>query len=101
MIATLAYSGSVGRHLMTFQGGYDGNFPLPVSTPSTSNCLASGQAPSNFYDFDPCINAGLSSPDFTRPYPGYSAMYNVYDEGISNYNSLQSGLIYNAGTLTV
>ncbi len=98
MIATLAYSGSVGRHLMTFQGGYDGNFPLPVSTPSTSNCLASGQAPSNLYDFDPCINLGLSSPDFTRPYPGYSAMYNVYYEGISNYNSLQSGLIYNAGS---
>jgi hypothetical protein len=97
MIATLAYVGSLGRHLMTFQGGYDGNFPLPVSNPSTSNCLAPGQAPSNSYDFDPCINVGLSSPNFTRPYPGYSAMYNVYDQGISNYNALQSGLVYNAG----
>jgi hypothetical protein len=84
--------------LITFQGGYDGNFPLPVSSPSTSNCLAPGQAPSSSYDFDPCINTGLASPDFSRPYQGYGVMNDVYDKGSSNYNSLQTSLTYNAGT---
>ena len=97
MVASLAYVGSEGRHLSTFQGGYDFNFPLPVSTPSTSNCLAPGQGTSSSYDFDPCINTGKSSPNYTRPYKGYSTMNNEYDEGYSNYNSLQSGLTYRAG----
>jgi hypothetical protein len=94
-IATIGYAGTLGRHLMAFQGGYDSNFPLPVAAPSTSNCLAHGQAPSSSYDFDPCINAGTVSSAFTRPYKGYSQMQDVYDEGISNYNSLQSALTYN------
>lgn len=101
MVATIAYAGSLSRHLMTFQGGYDFNFPLPVSGPSTTtagtNCLAPGQTPSASYDYDPCINASLSSPDFTRPYKGYSTMNNVYDEGSGNYNSLQTGVQYRAG----
>jgi hypothetical protein len=96
-IATVAYAGSLGRHLMTFQGGYDENFPLPVTTPSASNCLAPGQAPSASYNFDPCINTGVVSANFTRPYSGYSTMDGQYDEASSNYNSLQAGLTYNAG----
>lgn len=96
MIASLAYAGAIGRHLETFQGGYDGNFPSPVATPSAAGCLASGQAASSSYDFDPCINKGIASPDYTRPYKGYSAMDNEYDEGSSNYNSLQSGITYRA-----
>lgn len=97
-IATLAYSGSVGRHLETYQGGYDENFPLPVSTASAGNCVPAAQGSSGLYDFDPCINAGIASPDFTRPYHGYSTMNGEYDDASSNYNSVQSGLTYNAGT---
>jgi hypothetical protein len=97
MIATVAYAGSLGRHLMTYQGGWDQNSSLPVSSPSASGCLAPGQAPSSSYDFDPCINTGASSPDYTRPYRGYSQMNGEYDEGTSNYNSLQAGLTYRAG----
>jgi hypothetical protein len=99
MIATIAYGGSLGRHLTTFQGGYDFNFPLPVSQPSTSGCLAPGQSPSSHYNFDPCINTGLASPDYTRPYKGYSTMNNEYDEGSSNYNSLQTSLQYRTSNL--
>lgn len=99
MVASLAYAGSVGRHLSTWQGGYDFNFPLPVSQPSTDGCLAPGQASTDKYDFDPCINVGLASPDYTRPYKGYSTMNNEYDEGSSNYNSLQSSLRYSASNL--
>jgi Carboxypeptidase regulatory-like domain/TonB dependent receptor-like, beta-barrel/TonB-dependent Receptor Plug Domain len=96
-IATLAYAGSQGRHLMTYQGGYDQNFPLPVAAPSVSGCLPAGQGASSAYDLDPCINSAMASPDFTRPYQGYTTMNSVYDEGTSNYNSLQSNLIYTAG----
>ena len=95
LIATIAYAGSLGRHLY---GSLDENFPLPVTTPSTSNCLAPGQGTSSSYDFDPCINTSIASPDYTRPYQGYSSMsYEFYTKGSSNYNSLQSGLIYRAG----
>lgn len=99
MIASIAYAGSVGRHLSTWQGGYDFNFPLPVTQPSTTGCLAAGQQASSEYDFDPCINVGLSSPDYTRPYKGYSTMNNEYDEGSSSYNSLQSSLRYSVSNL--
>jgi len=92
IVATLGYAGSVSRHLMTFQGGYDFNFPLPVTAPSTAGCLAANQAPSASYDFDPCINSAKASSDYTRPYQGYSTMNNQYQEGSANYNSLQSSL---------
>ena len=97
MTAQLAYAGSQTRHIMSFQGGYDFNFPLPVAAPSVAGCLAPGQTPSASYDFDPCINTSKSSPDFTRPYQGYSTMNNVYDEGSANYNALQSALQYRSG----
>lgn len=97
MVASVAYAGSQGRHLMTYQGGYDFNFPLPVTAPSAAGCLPPGQTASASYDFDPCINSGASSPDYTRPYKGYSTMNNEYDEGSSNYNSLQSSLSYRSG----
>ena len=102
MIATLAYAGSVARHLVTYQGGWDENSPLPVSAPSNpnasnNNCLAPGQAAATSYDFDPCINTGASSPNYTRPYKGYSTMNGEYNHGTSNYNSLQAGLTYRAG----
>ena len=90
MTASVAYAGSQSRHIMTFQGGFDGNFPLPVSAPSQAGCLAPGQAPAASYDFDPCINTGASSPNYSRPYKGYANMFDVYDEGFSNYNSLQA-----------
>jgi hypothetical protein len=97
MVATMAYAGSQTRHIMTYQGGYDFNFPLPVASPSVAGCLPAGQTASTSYDFDPCINSGTSSPDYTRPYKGYSTMNNVYDKGSANYNALQSSVVYRAG----
>ena len=103
MVAMIAYVGSQGRHLaIGGGGGIDENFPLPVTAatvPTTGNhgCLAPGQLASTSYDFDPCINSGSSSPDYTRPYQGYTTMSSVYDEGSSNYNSFQSSLTYRAG----
>jgi hypothetical protein len=99
IIATLGYAGSVSRHLMTFQGGYDLNFPLPVTTASTAGCLAAGQAASASYNFDPCINTATASEDYTRPYKGYSTMNNQYQEGSANYNSLQSSLSWRGNPL--
>ena len=99
MVATLAYVGSQGRHL---NGSQDINFPLPVTSPSTGGCLAQGQTPSASYDFDPCINLGISAPDYTRPYQGYTGIYDGgYDEGSSNYNALESSLEYRAGNIDV
>jgi hypothetical protein len=99
LIGSVSYVGSVGRHEETFQGGYDANFPLPVNAPTVAgaNCLAPGQTPSGYYDFDPCINTGVSSPNYTRPYQGYGAMDDEYDEGSSNYNSLQTAATYRTG----
>lgn len=99
MIGTVAYAGSLGRHLMAFQGSDDINFPLPVSQPSTSGCLAPGQTASSHYNYDPCINTGAASEDYTRPYKGYSTMNNEYDKGSSNYNALQSSLSYRTSRL--
>jgi hypothetical protein len=98
MVGALAYAGSQTRHLTSgVGGGNDINWPLQVTTPSAVNCLPAGQAPSAAYDFDPCLNAGVSSADYTRPYRGYSTINNQYDEGTANYNSLQSSLSYRAG----
>jgi hypothetical protein len=92
-ITQVAYVGAIGRHLETT--GFDTNYPLSVSAPSTSNCLPAGQAPSSSYDFDPCISAGSVSSAYTRPYQGYSAINTQYDGGMSNYNSLQAGVVHN------
>lgn len=100
MVASVAYVGTLGRHLETYQGGYDMNFALPVTAPSTTGCLAPGQAPSSSYNFDPCINTGKASEDYTRPYKGYSTMNDEYDEGSSNYNSLQTSVGYRTNRLT-
>jgi hypothetical protein len=97
LIASVAYVGSVGRRLETLGGAYDGNFPLPVTAPSAAGCLAPGQSPSSSYSYDPCINSGTASKDYTRPYKGYSAMNDEYFQGSSNYNSAQGSATYRAG----
>jgi Carboxypeptidase regulatory-like domain/TonB-dependent Receptor Plug Domain len=91
-VANLAYIGSQGRHLGS---GVDENQPLRVTSPSVPGCLLPGQAASSQYDYDPCINTGAASPDYTRPYQGYSSMSDHgTDYGTSNYNALQAGLVY-------
>lgn len=101
MIATIAYAGSQTRHILTVSdsGGFDLNFPLPVTAPSASGCLAAGQSQASSYDFDPCINTFAASPDYTRPFQGYNAIYYQYQGGTGNYNSFQSGLSYRGNPL--
>jgi hypothetical protein len=91
-VAHVAYVGSLGRHLEST--GYDSNFPLRVTAPSTANCLPAGQAASSSYNFDPCISAGSVSANYSRPYQGYAAINYEFDEGSSNYNALQAGVVY-------
>jgi hypothetical protein len=97
MVASVAYVGSLGRNLQT--QNFAMNQPLPVTAPSLSNCLNTGQAASAAYDFDPCLNKGTASNDYTVPYKGYDAINGLFDEGSSNYNALQAGLVYK-GKLT-
>lgn len=102
LVGVLAYAGSQSRHLTDgVGGGNDINWPLRVSTPSVSGCLSSGQAASASFDFDPCINTGASSPQYTRPYLGYATVNDQYDEGTGNYNALESSLRYNVGASQV
>lgn len=96
-IASVGYAGSRSRHLPTFDFGADLNFPLPVTEPSLPGCLPANQAPSPRYDFDPCMNSGAVSWAYTRPYKGYDGMGYMYDEGIGNYNALQSSISYREG----
>jgi hypothetical protein len=101
-IVSAAYVGSGARRV---PGGYDHNYPLPVSAPSLSDpkCLQPGQAvPSGGFQFDPCLNAGLVSADITRPYLGWGGINGAANSaaefsGTSNYHSLQTGFQYKAG----
>jgi hypothetical protein len=97
MVAAVAYVGSQTRHLTSGVGsGNDINFPLPVNGPSVPGCLPAGQQASASYEYDPCINSGSSSPNYTRPYQGYAQITQQYDEGTANYNSLQASVNYRA-----
>jgi hypothetical protein len=98
MVGSFAYVGSQTRHLTSgVGGGNDINWPLAVTSPSVAGCLPAGQAASSSYEFDPCINSGSSSANYTRPYLGYSTINQQYDQGTANYNALQSSVNYRAG----
>jgi hypothetical protein len=98
MVASIAYAGSQSRHLTSgVGGGNDINWPVPVVAPSVAGCLPAGQNAAASYQFDPCINGGTVSSNYTRPYLGYSTINYQYDEGTGNYNSLQTALNYRAG----
>jgi hypothetical protein len=98
-IFTLAYAGSVTRHLET--EGFNANENLPVTSPSVAGCLEPGQNPSASYQFDPCINAGTVSSNYTVPYRGYAGISTQAFIGSSNYNSLQTHFVYRTSALTV
>jgi hypothetical protein len=99
IVGVVAYAGSQSRHLASgIGGGNDINFPLPVTAPSAAGCLPAGQPASASYNFDPCINSGTASQNFTRPYLGYSTINQQYDGGSGNYNALQSSVSYRAGS---
>ncbi|WP_162173503.1 TonB-dependent receptor [Pseudacidobacterium ailaaui] len=103
-VASVAYAGSVTRHITL--GGYDYNFPVNGSTSTTPSCAASASNPANgaygtyagppvtHYSFDPCLNTGVVSSLYYRPYAGYSSMSGSFSGGSGNYNSLQTGLVY-------
>ena len=91
-VLDVAYAGTLIRHADTF--GYDQNENLPVSAPTQAGCLAAGQAPQASYAYDPCINTGATSPNYTRPYVGYSNIYTEAGIGTANYNALQAGFVY-------
>jgi hypothetical protein len=104
-VLSLAYVGSSAHYL---NGSFDYNFPLPVAGPSVNDpgCLQPGQTiPSGGFQFDPCLNGSIVSPDYTRPYKGWSAIStsgaNGYGYmGNSNYNSFQAGWKYGTEHLT-
>jgi hypothetical protein len=75
-IANVGYVGNQGRHILQQQ---DMNL-LPYGT----RFLPSSADPTN---------GGLPLPDvFLRPYPGYNSILHFEDNGISNYNALQTSL---------
>ena len=88
LLAQVAYAGGLGRHLT---GGQDINWPT-----GTSGLCG---APVANYDFDPCLNTGSISPNILRPYKGFSTINDQYLSGTSNYNSLQTALRYNHGSV--
>ena len=99
-VLSVAYVGSGARQLVASR---DINFPLRMAAPYISNpsCLMPGQtAAAGGFDFDPCLNRSLVSPDFTRPFVGWSGLTanatttSLGYYGTSNYNSLQVGFKY-------
>jgi len=104
-VLSAAYVGSAAHYL---NGYADFNFPVPVAGPSVNNpgCLAPGQTiPSGGFQFDPCLNAGIVSADYTRPYNGWSTIGTGGADGLgykgnSNYNSLQAGWKYGSDHFT-
>jgi hypothetical protein len=104
-VLSVAYVGSGARHV---KGSRDFNFPLTVAAPTIADpdCLQAGQTiPSGGFDFDPCLNRGLVSSDFTRPYVGWGAFSSGHGAGThfgtSNYHSFQTGFQYKSGPLTL
>ncbi len=91
-VLDIAYAGTLIRHADTF--GYDQNENVPVNAPTQAGCLANGQAAQASYAYDPCINTGVTSANYTRPYVGYSNIYTEAGIGTANYNALQAGLVY-------
>jgi len=98
-VLSVAY---VGSHSSNIPGTIDHNFPLPVSAPSISDpgCLQAGQGiPSSGFQYDPCLNRGLVSRDYTRATVGWGAITGQGNSaaqynGITNYHSLQVGFNY-------
>jgi len=85
-IFQIGYAGSLGRYL---HEGVDSNQVLPTSTPYASDCLAPGQSASATYDYDPCLNNGLTVTwnnfvDYLRPYKGWEGLGNVLYTGNSS-----------------
>jgi len=82
---SLAYVGSAAHFI---PGSLDYNFPVPVSGPTVNNasCLNAGEAvPSGGFNFDPCINAGITSPNYTRPFTNLSGVTTRGLNGGTNY----------------
>ncbi len=96
-VLQISYAGSVAHHLELQTGG-NLNFPLPVTAPTLATCANNGAA---HYSFDPCINSGTVSRNYTRPYPGFADINNIYDKGSSNYNALQIGFVHKSHDLQV
>ena len=106
-VATLAYVGSAAHNI---NGSFDYNAPVRIGAPSINNpgCLQAGQSiPSGGFNFDPCLNAGLVSSDYTRPYVGWGSINTAGANGAasyrgnSKYHSLQTGYKYNGSHLTL
>jgi hypothetical protein len=96
--------GYVGSRATQLSGDRDLNFPEPVGAPSinTPGCLKPGEPiPAGGFNFDPCINAGLVSPDYTRPLRGWGSITSFRGAGDyfgrSFYNSLQANFRFDAG----
>ena len=96
-VLSVAYVGSRGTQMA---GTRDFNFPTPVAVPSIADpaCLGGEAIPPGGFQFDPCLNAGLVSPDFTRPFVGWSNITSFRGAadyfGRSFYHSLQTGYRY-------
>ncbi len=96
-VLDVAYVGSKAQRLHPY---VDFNFPAIGTKPSIAdpNCLQPGQDPNGTYDFDPCINSFVATPDYTRPFKGWGNMDTYYgggpNFGFSNYHSLQAGFKY-------
>jgi hypothetical protein len=105
-VLSVAYVGSSAHNI---NGTFDYNAPPPVAGPSVNNpgCLQPGQTiPSGGFNFDPCLNAGIVSADYTRPYQGWGSITTgganaaAGYRGNSNYNSLQTGWKYQSSLVT-
>jgi len=93
----------VGSHSNNYSLGYDHDWPLPVAAPTqnAAGCLSPGETatPAGGFQFDPCINQGITSATYTRPIPMYNGISAESQSAgawpaMANYNSLQTGFRY-------
>ena len=91
-VLTVGYAGSLFRHQDTL--AFDQNENVAVAAPTQAGCLATGQAATAGYNFDPCINTNTTSANYTRPYLGYSNIYSEAGIGSGNYHAIQTGFVY-------
>lgn len=106
MVLDVSYAGDQGHYIDV---GYNLNFPEPVMTPTQANpsCLSPGESanPPGGFSFDPCINKGITSSNYTAgPYTGWGSINTSGGAsywGNNNYNALEVSLRYGSSNYNV
>jgi hypothetical protein len=104
-VLAVGYAGNTQQHVLSSQ--LDQNFPRNFTTPQTNTTACALKStnpglggPTN-YDFDPCLNTGVTTKAYYRPYQGYDQILSTTSGGSGSYHSLQTSFVYRRSDVSV